>query len=215
MKICILFFLAAFSASMAIAQEIRLNAYGHYIFDDKIESYYNSTNYFSGTVKGGFLWGLGLESKVLDYYVIELTYLHQGTTVPVHYYDNRSFGEKSADLDLKNNWILICPMRSQRVSDEVEGYAGVLLGIGILDANNPDNQKSSTVTKFAWGMKTGCNIWVTPKFGIKAQMQLISTVQAAGGSFYFGTGGSSSAGVTVYSSILQFSLGGGLIYKLK
>jgi len=210
MKKGILFFSVVFNASMAIAQEIRLNAYGHYVFDDKVESYYNSTNYFSGTIRGGFLWGLGVESRVLDYYGIELMYLHQGTTVPVHYYDNRSFGEKSADLDLKNNWILVCPMRFQKVNDQVEGYAGLLLGLAILNANNPENQKSATATKFAWGLKAGCNIWVTGKLGIKAQMQLISTVQAAGGSFYFGTGGSGAA-VTVYSSILRLSLGAGLI----
>ena len=199
---------------MAIAQELRLNAYGHYVFDDKIESYYNSTNYFNGTIRGGFLWGLGVEGRVLDYYAVEIIYLHQGTTVPVHYYDNRTFGEKSADLGLKTNWILACPMRSQRVNDQVEGYAGALLGFAILEVNNPENQTAASEVKFAWGFKAGCNIWVAKRFGIKAQMQLISTVQAAGGSVYFGTGGSGAA-VTVYSSILQFSLGGGLIYKLK
>ena len=31
-------------AVAARSQETRINAYGHYVFDDKVESYYSSTN---------------------------------------------------------------------------------------------------------------------------------------------------------------------------
>jgi hypothetical protein len=38
-------------------------------------------------------------------------------------------------------------------------------------------------------------------------------VQGAGGGLYFGTGGA-GAGVSTYSSMLQFGLGGGLTFAL-
>lgn len=50
--------------------------------------------------------------------------------------------------------------------------------------------------------------------GIRLQAQLLSPVQAAGGGFYFGTGGS-GIGVSTYSSIYQFNLGGSLVFRLK
>jgi hypothetical protein len=50
--------------------------------------------------------------------------------------------------------------------------------------------------------------------GIKLQTGLISLAQAAGGGIYFGSGGV-SPGLSTYSSILQFSLGGGLVFRLK
>jgi len=43
---------------------------------------------------------------------------------------------------------------------------------------------------------------------------LLSAVQSLGGSFYFGTGGS-GAGVSAYSTMYQWGLGGGLTLKLK
>jgi hypothetical protein len=199
---------------MAFAQEIRLNAYGHYVFDDRVESYYSNNNYFNGTIRGGLLWGIGAEFRTLDYYGVEALYMKQSTTVPVHYYDNSSFAEKDADINLKINWVLLGGMRVQKINKQVEGYAGFLLGLAILNADNPDNQHSASATKFAWGLKAGSNVFLTDKLGIKVQMQLLSATQAAGGSLYFSTAGSGAA-VTTYSSMLQFSIGGGLTYKLR
>jgi hypothetical protein len=44
-------------------------------------------------------------------------------------------------------------------------------------------------------------------------MQLLSIPQGAGGELYFGTGGA-GAGVSTYSTMMQFALGGGLTFKL-
>ena len=51
------------------------------------------------------------------------------------------------------------------------------------------------------------------KVAIKLQGQLMSAVQSAGGGLYFGTGGA-GAGVSTYSSMYQFGLGGGLVISL-
>jgi len=54
---------------------------------------------------------------------------------------------------------------------------------------------------------------VTERVGIKLQAEVISAVQGAGGGFYFGSGGS-GAGISTYSSMYQWSLGGGLSFKI-
>ena len=41
-------------AANSFAQQTRLNLYGNYAFDDKVDSYYSNTSYFSGKIKGGF-----------------------------------------------------------------------------------------------------------------------------------------------------------------
>jgi len=96
---------------------------------------------------------------------------------------------------------------------KAEPYGGFMLGMAIIDTENPENNSSQSATKFAWGLRLGSNIWVSEKVGIKLQAQLLSVPQGAGGSLYFGTGGA-GAGVSTYSTVLQFVLGGGLTFKL-
>ncbi|MNE86539.1 hypothetical protein D3C80_1836510 [compost metagenome] len=89
-----------------------------------------------------------------------------------------------------------------------------MAGMAIFNLTNPNNGNESSATKFAWGLRGGVNIFPSPKVGIKLQASLLSSVQAVGGSFYFGTGGT-GAGVSNYSSMLQFVIGGGLTLNLK
>ena len=96
---------------------------------------------------------------------------------------------------------------------KAEPYGGFLLGMAILDVTNPENSNSESATKFAWGLRLGTNVWASEKVGLKFQTMLLSIPQGAGGGLYFGTGGV-SAGVSTYSTMLQFVLGGGLTFKL-
>jgi len=88
-----------------------------------------------------------------------------------------------------------------------------MLGMGVFNVTNPDNQVSDGATKFAWGLKAGANIWASERVGLKLQASLLSAVQAFGGGIYFGTGGA-GAGVTGVSTFYQFVLGGGLVFNL-
>ena len=83
-----------------------------------------------------------------------------------------------------------------------------------MNIKNPDNGRSDNATKFAWGIKAGVNVWANEKVGLKIQGGLNSAVQAAGGSFYFGTGGA-GAGVSAYSTFYQWYIGGGLTFNLE
>ncbi len=48
-------------ASPAFSQGVRVNGYALATFDDNVDSYYDANNYYNGTIKGGFQWGVGIE----------------------------------------------------------------------------------------------------------------------------------------------------------
>jgi opacity protein-like surface antigen len=209
----LLFFVATTFLASAHAQKIRLNGYANYAFDDDVDSYYSNTNYFKGTIKGGFQWGAGLEYRLNQNYGLELMYLRLDTHAPLEYYSYIGNTVKRADVDVSMNYILLGGVRSVHTSAAVEPYGGFLIGMAIIDANNPETHSDNSATKFAWGVRIGTNLWTQGKLGFKLQAQLLSIPQAVGGGLYFGTGGA-GAGVTTYSSMLQFILGGGITLRL-
>ena len=188
----------------------RLNAYATYAFDDKVDSYYDATSYYEGTIKGGFEYGGGLEFMLRETYGVEFTYLRLDSKAPMTYYNN---GVQNADLDLASNYLMLGGNRYLEMNPKLEPYAGLQLGMVIYNLDNPETGKSGSTTKFAWGIKAGVNIWASEKVGIKIQGGLISAVQSVGGGLYFGTGGA-GAGVASYSTIYQFTVGGGLTFNL-
>jgi hypothetical protein len=208
--------LVVYVSAVAFAQtEKRLNVYGSYVFDDSFDSYYDAYNYYSGTIKGSGQYGAGLEFLVKPEYGIELLWYGQNTTAPTYYLSEGYFyTEEFTEFDVNANYIMLAGNRHMLApSGKVEGYGGLLLGVGFGSVKNPDNGASGNFTKFSWGMRLGATIWASDRIGIKLQTQILSMVQAVGGSVYFGTGGS-GAGVSTYSSFLQFGLGGGLAFRL-
>lgn len=191
---------------------IRLNAYANYVFDDHhVDSYYSNTEYFEGEIKGGFEYGGGLEFMLHESYGLELTYLRLDSKAPMEYYLN---GVQHTDFNLATNYVMIGSNKYLTMNPKVEPYGGMMLGMAIFNVENPENGNTGSSTKFAWGMKAGVNVWASEKVGIKLQASLLSAVQAVGGSVYFGTGGA-GVGASGFSTLYQFNLGGGLVFKLK
>ena len=216
-RISLLTLLITSFAAAGHSQKVRLNLYGNYVFDDKVDNSlsYNTEGFYSGTLKGGFLWGAGIEYRFHDYYGLELVYNRLDTHAPVEYWDYNAAVDhlKNTDLDVAVNYIMVAGMRSMKANEKVEPYGGFMLGMAIIDSKNPENDYSSSATKFAWGARLGTNIWASDRVGIKLQAQFISIPQGAGGTLYFGTGGA-GAGISTYSTVLQFVLGGGLTFNL-
>jgi len=198
------------AGTIAQAQGIRLNGYANYVFDDKFDNYYSSTSYMRGKINGGLQWGVGLEYMVRPEYGVELLYLRQDTEAPISYY---RVTDRDRVLDLGINYIMLGGVRYQPLNERIEGYGGLMAGMVIYSNKEPLSGEPDSATKFAWGFRLGANIWATEHIGLKVQTHLLSAVQAFGGSFYFGTGGS-GAGVNTYSTMYQFSLGGGVVIKL-
>jgi len=193
-------------------QNVRLNVYANYVFDDRVESYYSSTSYFSALLRGGLMWGGGLEFMLKKDYSLELMYLRQDTKAPTDYWDYNLNRARHSDLAVGVNYILLGGNRYMYTGKKVEPYGGLMLGVAVINTKNNDADVSNSVTKFAWDIKLGVVIWASDNVGVKINTQLLSAVQAVGGTVYFGTGGG-GAGVSSYSTMLQFALGGGLVFK--
>jgi hypothetical protein len=206
--------LLVFASVEVSAQDIRVNGYAGYVFDDAVDSYYSNNAYFDGKINGGFRWGVGLEYMIRPEYGVELSYLRQDTKAPITYLNSGLLRPEFSEFDVALNWIMLGGNRYLRKpGGRAEGFFGASLGVAIINADNPNNGNENSATKFAWGIKGGVNLWATETVGIKLQADLMSAVQAVGGGFYIGTGGA-GAGLSSYSSLLQFGLGGGLVFKL-
>ena len=216
MKKCFFMLLLIIAAS-AVHAQVRVNVYGNYVFDDQVDNSYSygSEGFFDGKIKGGFLGGVGLEYRLHQYYGLELMYMRLDTHAPVDYWDYNSVipGNKHTNLDLTMNYIMLGGVRSFKPNEKVDPFGGLMLGMAIIDTKNPETGNSNSATKFAWGARLGTNIWMSERVGIKLQAQFLSVPQGAGGGLYFGTGGA-GVGVSTYSTVLQFALGGGLVFKL-
>ena len=190
---------------------VYLNGYALYAFDDSFDSYYSGGRYYEAKIKGGLQWGAGVEYRVQPETGVELLYLRQDTNAPTSYF---ALEQKFTDFDLGINYIMVGGNRHMPIgTGNVEGDFGLMVGMIIADLNDPNSSYSDTATKFAWGLRGGVTVWATEKVGIKLQAQLLSAVQSMGGGFYFGTGGA-GAGLSSYSTIYQFGLGGGLAFNL-
>jgi len=192
----------------------RINVYGSYVFDDGIQNDYDSYNYFDGTIKGGLQYGAGIEFMPHPGYGVEVLWIHQTTTVPMTYVANSYFGNnnlRSTTFDLNLNYAMLALGKKMRKpGSPMEGYGGLMLGAAFFDVENPETGNTGSETKFAWGLRLGGNIWTaSEKVAIKIEARLLSAVQGASGGFYIGTGGT-GAGVSMYSSMYQFSVGAGL-----
>lgn len=213
-KILLVFSILLLSATSQ-AQELRLNTYAGYVFDDKVDNYYSSSSYFEGKILGGFRWGAGIEYLLPNTTkAFELQYLNQQTTAPITYLDGGLGGGiiQNSIFDLSENWIMLNGTNYFPVSEVAEPFFGLGVGMGIFKATNPDNRRSQNATKFAWSLRGGSNFWVSERVGIRIQASLISAVEGAGGGLYFGTGGV-GAGVSTYSTLFQFGFDGGLVFK--
>jgi hypothetical protein len=213
-KISLLLILLAMLSVELKAQKLRANVYAMYEFDDSFESYYSDYVYYYGKIKGGFQGGIGLEYMLRPNKGIEILYFHQTTTAPTTYRPEGIFADRTAELDLNLDYIMLGGNSYIRnTNGNLEGFGGLMLGAGIVNVDNPSTDESGSATKFAWGFRLGGNIWVSSRIGIKLQGDLLSLVQGAGGGLYFGTGGA-GAGISTYSTMYQFGVGGGVTFKI-
>lgn len=203
-------------SACAFGQGVNLNVYGAYVFDDRFDSYYDAGNYYEGTINGGFQWGVGVEYSPMDDYGIELLYIRQDTQAPTRYLGGGIIqDEVRTDFNLDMNYVVLGGARYFGDSGgKLKGFGGLLIGVAFAGLENPDTGRSSSAEKFALGGRIGGVFWGSDRVGLRVQAMLLSAVQSMGGGFYFGTGGA-GAGLSSYSTIYQFSLGGGLVFKVK
>lgn len=203
-KIILSTILIAGIATMATAQHVKLNLYGAYVFDDQINNYYSNTSYANATIKGGFQYGAGLEFMVQPTTGVELKYTHQGGTAAVSYYND---GAVTKTIDFNTNYLLLDGNYYFHTGNtNLEPFLGGGLGAAFLYATN--NGVTASHTAFAWDLKGGANFFFNEKVGVKLEATLNGASKASGGYYWYGIY------TYNYVSMLQFGLGGGLVFRL-
>ncbi len=202
-----------FMLAASVQAQWRVNLYGGYGFDDKIEVTSTSGGYFQGDIKGTGFYGGGIEYVLQTNYGIELLYMREDTEVPIKYTYNVNLNDTGYTPGLGMNFVLLAGNAYTKVKNSpMEFFGGAMLGLAIFENKNPLPGAQSSSTVFGYGFRAGSNIWVSDAFGIKIMGQVVSGAQAFGSGFYVGTGGV-SAGVNPESSMLQFGIGGGLTFN--
>jgi hypothetical protein len=195
--------LACASLSLLQAQQLRINAFGGYTFQDRFPIYgsYAGYSFSEGRVAAGAHYGGGLEYELRPNTAVELFYQAQ----PSEGFLRTSFVEYGP-YDITVHYVMLGGLHYLPFSKVVHGYGGLNMGCGF-------STGEGNSTKFAWGGKLGLRIDASDKVGVKLGAQLLSPVDQVGGGLYFGTGGV-SAGVSTYSTVYQFGLTGGLVFTL-
>ncbi len=190
----------------------RINFYSAYTFDDGFEVVNDANTYYTGSIKGGYQWGAGVEYLFNPQGGAEILYLHRSTTAPTTFRFGSNTPTKNENFDLKHDYIMLSG-DGHFAKGKAEGYAGLMAGVLISNLEAPSLGKSASHTNFAWGGRLGTNIWMSPSLGIKLQALILSASKATGGDVWWGWYGY-PVYVTTYSTMWQFSLGGGLTFKL-
>jgi len=179
---------------------VTLLTFGGYTFQDQVDF---EGGY--GEIGDGFQWGGGFEVGMSDYNAVELIYQRMDPSTFVQGPLDRRYGE------IGINYIMLGGTRYAPLNEKIAGFATLDAGVGFL---SPKDTQYDGVTKFAWGLRLGVRIMASEKVSVRLHGQLMSPVQGAGGGFYLGTGGA-GVGVSTYSTIYQFNLGGSLNFRLK
>ncbi len=167
------------------------------------------SNSYYGYIEDGAQYGGILEYRLRPTFSLGVSYTHMDTHTPIYdsYRDKVNQGSDATGLNyLMFEGIKYFPVRG--LFSVVTPYAGIGAGMSIINIKSGDSY-----TKFAWNGKFGVKIRMTAHIAILAQAQVQSIVQGVGGSMYVGTGGA-SIGLSSYSSVYQFTFGGGLAFSL-
>jgi hypothetical protein len=141
---------------------------------------------------------------------VNFTYLIQPTTLDIRRFPSflGDYGNKANisfyQLGVNRNHLL-------PGNDKVIPYTGIKMGVGYL---NLESDKYYDVTRFTIGLNLGVKIMLSERVGLNMLGMLQTPVSGFGLAVTAGSGGVST-GISTYSYVFQFSLGGGLVFKLK
>jgi hypothetical protein len=134
---------------------------------------------------------------------IEFMWNHQKTSVD---YQRYTGGYNSYDNSLID-YYLLGGIKSLNVSDVVKPFGSIKIGAAVF---NPKETGVSAATKFAAGLSGGLKLFPTDRIGIRLEGNLLMPLQYGGLGIYCGSGGCGS-GVSAGSTIVQVSVGGGVV----
>ncbi len=187
------------------AQSIEVRGDVMYTFQETFPVYAGSVR-----IQDGATYGVTLAAIFADKAELKFTYQNQPTNLDYHRYPYQT-----GDYDNKANiqYYVLGFNRLHHLggNDKIIPYTGGGIGIANLSF---ESGKYESVTRAAFTLNLGAKFMINERIGINTYALLQSPISGFGLYAGVGTGGA-SAGVSTYSYVIQFGLGGGLIFKLK
>lgn len=188
---------------------VYLNGFGGYTFAESF-----TVSQFAGTIKGNAHFGGSVEvslphrSNAYSERTIELSYQGMASTMEGWAFFNNSW--RRTNDEVYGNYVMLGGNNYFGRQRKAMAFGGASIGMGWMN-NRTKNQ--NTDIRFAYAVRGGGRFMLSENIGLKVYAQLHSIVGGVGGGFYFGTGGT-GVGLSTYSSLVQFGLGGALTVGL-
>lgn len=203
----------AYSQMGTTGPKFYLNGFAGYTFDESFFAAYGEWR-FKGNMHYGGSAEFVLQGASTRYNERTVELLYQGMSSDLT--PNFTTGpNKPINATMNVSYLTLGVNNYIGKSRKVMGFGGIAMGAAFFngDATVNNVQESASATKFAINLKGGGRFMFSETVGLKLYAQLNTVVGGVGGGFYFGTGGA-GAGVSTYSSMVQFGLGGGLTIGL-
>lgn len=201
MKQRLVFLIAAIcSAFIVRAQTVEITPMGGYVFASRMSGADGYVRFKDNAIYGGMV-SIGV-SRVFD---VDLIYNRIDTKAQVNLY-NYPYQENPLSI----NYMNIGFTKNFRVNNTVSPFVSFSMGACLMA---PKSGNTYDYWFFDLGLAGGAKVYFGKRVGLRLQAQMYVPMQAAGYTFYFGTGGYSN-GVSVYSTMVQFGFTGGLIFRL-
>lgn len=189
-----------FAATTSSGQNLLFTYFSNYAFPERFR-----TPELYGRIEDGYQWGLGLELEINDENAWEIVYQNMVTDA---WYISRA--ENFAG-SLSSNYLTAGYRRKGYLQDNFTAFGAIQGGMAWFI---PDRTLvSSDVARPALGARAGFRYQPAERIALHAHAQLLSPIQWFGLGFILGTRGS-SVQLTGSSTILQFSLGGSVSFRL-
>lgn len=201
-------FTMLYSTHSINAQSVEIIPSYGYQFGAKLK--YGVNNYLK--VQDSDQWGISLGFETFDDTMVELSYVHQGSTIRVRdFYLDIPNEERLADVS--GDWIMVGGTR-YFPNGNIRPFLGGALGVVIVSPSNEnlditEGRTFGSDTNFAFSFKGGVNIMFSEHVGINIQGNLMFPVNYGG--FYVGTGG---GGAYATSTVIMGGFSGGLVFRI-
>jgi hypothetical protein len=193
------------SSAALFAQSIELRPTAAYTFQETFPVSGGSIRIADGATYGVML------SYILDGKVdVNFAYQVQPGTFDIQRYPSFT-GDKDNEVNINNYQLGFNRNHMLPSNNKVIPYTG--FKVGVVNIVFPEGRYEN-VTRMSIGINAGVKLMMSDKIGLNLFGLLQSPVSGVGLTLTAGTGGA-GAGVGTYSYIIQFSLGGGLVFKLK
>ena len=203
-----LILLLCFSITPAFAQ-IELTPFGGYVFQDRF-----NTIYGYAYVHDAALYGVDLGIPVKSGAELELSYERQDSHLFTDNYSAPQFA--NSNIPVAINYILIGGVYGKNLGDgPIQPYGGVAMGTVYVAGKSTSTEHYDSEWLFDVRMKLGVKFFPNDgSVGIRLQSQLNVPMQFAGSGIGCGTVAGCGVYVDSYTTITQFGLSGGIIFKI-